>query len=714
MNLKTANKTIVFLLFLLPIVVTGQISRGGIPIQIQRLKSTSYHTDLVVMPAIDNLKMRGLHSTSDQNMLKPFRFAHSFNVSFNPNNSGTWYNTTQVNVWQLRIRSSGAYSLNLIFDQYKLPENARLFLVSENTGEIKGAYTSDNNSENHIFAVEPIEGDELLIQYEEPVNASFRGELQVAKVAHDYVGIVTKDHRPLGISGTCNVNVNCDVASGSENIRDGVCRIIIEGTEICTGTMVNNTALDGTPYILTANHCIKSETQAQASIFLFNYESPYCASIDGDISHSLSGSSLKASFDSLDFALVRLKNVPPTNYRSYLVGWNRKNIAPSSTICIHHPLGDIKKISIDINAAITSKFNSSYLLKGFWNVQRWEYGVTEQGSSGGPLLDQNKQLIGTLTGGSASCPPGLPTNDYFEKFALAWDYRSESSKQLKAWLDPLNTNVEKLDGMAANSGVTLCSPVTNFKDTDTHAVVKIPDLVTKKGYFSGSNLSGFTELAEQFKFAKNCEISGISIGISVYQGTDTPEKLIYTEKFNINKFYSDAMNSLSFASPVKTTGNFFVSYNISGMNAGDSLIVYMANRKSDVTNSFYLKNKDGWLTYNSQNLSGNGSALLVELIACNIEDTTTVDTLKSNITEARFFPNPLSGSSTLNIETVDTIECPEEIAIYDLLGKKQDIPFSQSGLNKMGLNFTGKRAGIYFIHLEAGGKHIVGKVAYLP
>lgn len=730
MNLKTAFQAIIFLLFLLPIATTGQISRGGIPIQIQKLKSTSFNTDLVIMPAFDNLKMRGLNSITDQNMLKPFRFAHSFDVSLNPNNSGTWYNTTQVNVWQLRIRSSGAFSLNLIFDQYKLPENARLFLISENTGEIKGAYTSDNNSEKHLFAVEPIAGDELLVQYEEPVNAPFRGELQIAKVAHDYVGIVTKDHRPLGISGSCNVNVNCDLANGSENVRDGVCRIIIEGTEICTGTMLNNTALDGTPYVLTANHCIKSEIQAQSSIFLFNYESPYCASIDGDVSHSLSGSSLKASFDSLDFALVRLNNVPPANYRSYLVGWNRKNVAPSSSICIHHPLGDIKKISIDNDAAVTSKFNISYHPKGFWNVQQWEYGVTEQGSSGSPLFDQNKQLIGTLTGGSSGCPPGLPNNDYFEKFALAWDYRKENNKQLKVWLDPLSSNVEKLDGMAANSAVALCSPVTNFKNTDTHTVVKIPDLIMKKGYYSGSNLSGFTEFAEQFKFSKSCEISGISLGISkfrinplftnsyidvqVYQGTDKPETLIYSEKFNINKFYSDAMNSLSFASPVKTTGNFFVSYNISKMNEGDSLIVYMANRKSDVTNSFYLKNKDGWSTYNSHNLSGNGSALLVELIACNIDDTTSVDTLKSKITEARFFPNPFSGSTTLYIETVDTIDSPEEIAVYDLLGKKQSLSITQYGLNKMGLNFAGKRAGIYFIHLQSGGKNIIGKVAYLP
>lgn len=728
MNLKTAYQFLLILLILLPIAVTAQISKGGIPIQIQKLKSTSSQTDLVVMPAVDNMKMRGLYSRTDQNMLKPFRFAYPFDVSLSPNNSGTWYNTTKVNVWQLRIRSSGAYSLNLIFDQYRLPENSRLFLISEKTGEIKGAYTSDNNSESQIFAIEPIEGDELFLQYEEPVNVSFPGELHISKVAHDFVGIATKDHRPLGLSGACNVNVNCDVANGSENVRDGVCRIIIEGTEICTGTMVNNTALDGTPYVLTANHCIKTEAQAQASVFLFNYESPYCESIDGDVSRSMSGSSLKSSFDSLDFALVRLNTIPPYNYRAYLAGWNRNNVAPTSSICIHHPLGDIKKVSIDSDAAITAKFNSSYHPKGFWNILRWEKGVTEQGSSGGPLFDQDRKLVGTLTGGAATCT--LPTNDYFEKFALAWNYRKETNKQLKTWLDPLSSGAEKLDGMSLNSGSKLCNAITNFKDNDTHEATQISNGLTKKGYWSGSNLVGFSEFGEQYKFSKSCDVQGVTLGVAkvktnssyansyidiqVYQGTDKPETLIYSEKYDINKFWNDAMNYISFASPVKTVGNFFVSYNISQMHVGDTLVVYMANRKADVSNSFFLKNREGWLAYNSQNLNGNGSALLTELIACNIDDSTTNEEFIPNLKEARFFPNPLNGSEDLNVQTVDSIDFPDQIAVYDLLGKKQEVPFTVVGPNSMTLNFSGKRAGIYFIRIKAGDRIAIGKIAYLP
>jgi len=705
-----------------------QLSRGGFPIQIEKLKSASYISDLVEMPALDFKSAKIQSENTDQPHLKPFTFAHSFDVSLNLNNSGVWYNTNRVNVWQLRVRSTGAYSLNFIFDQFKLPENARLFIINEKSGEIRGAFTSENNSESNVFAVEPISGDEILLQYEEPVNPAFRGKLEIAKVAHDYVGITANDHRPLGISGSCNINVNCDLANGDENIRDGVCRIIVKGTELCTGTLVNNTALDGTPYLLTAYHCISSEALAQTSVFLFNYESPYCGSIDGDVSHSLSGSTLKASFDSLDFSLVRLSSIPPDYFRAYMVGWNRKNTAPTSSVCIHHPLGDIKKIAIDNNAAVTAKFSESYYKAGFWNILTWEQGVTEEGSSGGPLFDQNKQLIGSLTGGSATCPPGLPNNDYFEKFALAWNHRSESSKQLKAWLDPTNSGVEKLDGLALNTSKITCAPVTNFKDNDVYSLVKITS-ATKKGYWGGSNSSGFTEYAEQFKFSQSCVLAGVSIGVAkisltstapyinlkVYSGTDKPEgDPIYSEKFYIKNLYAGAMNYLSFATPARTSGNFFVSYDLSTLSSTDSLMVFIANRTNDTTNSFVMKNQTGWSTYNSQNLNGNGSAILMEINACNIVDTAKVIEVIPGVTKSIFYPNPVYGSKLLTVETVDNIDSIDDVEVFDIMGKAQNVPATLTAKNQMKLSFYGHIAGIYVIRFSAGGKIVKAKVAYVP
>lgn len=679
------------------------------------------------MPAVDNELLKNKYKQSDSLNLKPFKFAHPFNVSLTPENSGQWYTTEIVNVWQLRIKSTGAFSLNLIFDKFRVPKNSKLFVVNEENNDIKGAYTDLNNSEMNFFSVEPISGDEILIQYEEPINPEFRGELRIAQVSHDFTGINSPSiRRPLGISGSCNLNINCDIVNGTENIRDAVCRIIIDGTDICTGTLMNNTAKDKTPYILTAYHCIPSEKKAQTSIFLFNYESPYCTSIDGDISRSISGSSLKASFDSLDFALVRLNSMPPYFYRPYFAGWNRQNIAPLNSLCIHHPLGDIKKVSIDKDAAVSSRFTSVYHKSGFWKINNWESGATERGSSGGPIFDQNQQLTGTLTGGEAMC--SYPNNDYFAKFSLAWDYKKASNQQLKFWLDPLNTNTVKLNGMEAYLNPNLCMPYTNIKDSDAYYARQIiTNLITKKGYWSGTNTEGYTDFAEQYKVNKNCEIQGITLGIaknkrngsqlksfidvSVFRGKNKPEILVYTESFDVSRLWPDAMNYLAFSTPVKVWGEFFVTYNVSKMNNGDTIAVYMANRKSE-PNSFFLKNSTGWVNYNSQNINGYGSALVTELIACNIDSPTSIDGLSVENKSSPFFPNPLTGSKLLILTTIDEIECFDEIAIYDLLGKRQNLNFSIENPYKISFSFKGYRSGIYFVHVISGGKKIVGKIAY--
>jgi hypothetical protein len=397
-------------------------------------------------------------------------------------------------------------------------------------------------------------------------------------------------------------------------------------------------------------------------------------------------------------------------------------------LTIHHPLGDIKKVAKDNDIAVTARYNSSYLANGCWKVLRWDYGVTEEGSSGGPLFDQNNLVIGTLTGGSATC--SMPTNDYFEKFALAWAYRKETNKQLKTWLDPTNTNVEKLEGMFQVPETEVCKPVTNFKDREPYAAIPILNGATQRGYYSGTNEAGYTEFAEQYTFSTSCEVQGITLGVarlatnlsfgqswlkvSVFEGTDLPGTVpLYTQQFDIKKLLAEGMNYLQFQSPVKTSGNFFITYNIQELHAGDTLAMYMANRTNDATNSFFLKNNTGWVSYTSQNTGGNGSALLTELIACQIDSPTKIDTLDSK-QAALFFPNPLNGTSFLTVKTEGTVLVPENTVVYDLLGKEQNISVTLNGPNELMLNFSNKRPGIYFVHVQVGGRSIVGKIAYIP
>ena len=46
-----------------------------------------------------------------------------------------------------------------------------------------------------------------------------------------------------------------------------------------------------------------------------------------------------------DFHLVELNNEPPYDYGLFAAGWNSSNTVSSSGVGIHHPAGDIKKIS---------------------------------------------------------------------------------------------------------------------------------------------------------------------------------------------------------------------------------------------------------------------------------------------------------------------------------------------------------------------------------
>jgi len=123
-------------------------------------------------------------------------------------------------------------------------------------------------------------------------------------------------------------------------------------------------------------------------------------------------------------------------------------------VCIHHPQGDVKKISID-NGPVTAEYQNPIPLdlhwlydeslpQAFWRVIKWETGTTEGGSSGSPLFNQNQLIVGNLTGGQADCSNSV--NDYYSKFHMGWDYYSNYSKQLKHWLDPESTGITNLVG----------------------------------------------------------------------------------------------------------------------------------------------------------------------------------------------------------------------------------------------------------------------------
>lgn len=176
-------------------------------------------------------------------------------------------------------------------------------------------------------------------------------------------------------------------------------------------------------------------------MFKFDYIQP-CSTGKTFYATTYNGSSFKAGTSSSDFLLLELKNVPT---RATWLGWDRRNTNATSGTMIHHPQGDYMKISfanssIPLNSTPLSWRNGPESpALSHWNII-FSNGAVEPGSSGAPLINQDKRLIGQLHGGIDGCPP---QKAYSGAFHYSWNNNTSSNEtQLKPWLDPINRGLE--------------------------------------------------------------------------------------------------------------------------------------------------------------------------------------------------------------------------------------------------------------------------------
>ena len=424
-------------------VIYSQVSKGGTPISFKESLSSSVET--VTMESVDVQSLLDEDKLSGKDV--PFRFGHGREVSFDLQSSGTWeYLLNGDRVWRLAVQLSGAYSINIIYDDFFMPPSGEFFVYSENKSYVIGAFTEENNKDDGIFATQPVPGDHIILEYIEPAEVLGQGRVRLWKVIHAYRNLFGfKDARGYNDSGSCNNNVNCPEGMLWQDHNRAVAMILTSGgSRICTGSLVNNVQQDQTQYFLTANHCLGGNN---SWIFMFNYESPGCANQDGPTSQTVQGSVLRASRSTSDFALLELTETIPALYNVNYAGWSAEDVPPQQPVGIHHPSGDIKKISFDYDVGISDGWSGND--GSHWRVASWEDGTTEPGSSGSPLFDNNYRVVGQLHGGQASC--SFNFNDYYGKVSASWDWGNSSSNRLKDWLDPENTGTLVLDSYDTGS-----------------------------------------------------------------------------------------------------------------------------------------------------------------------------------------------------------------------------------------------------------------------
>ncbi|MCF8334625.1 MAG: T9SS type A sorting domain-containing protein, partial [Bacteroidales bacterium] len=211
----------------------------------------------------------------------------------------------------------------------------------------------------------------------------------------------------------------------------------------------------------------------------FNYEARGCAnpSLEPEY-NTMVGADKRANggdeaSSGSDFYLVELNNMIPNYINAYYNGWSRTGEAASSGVSIHHPQGDIKKISTFSSKLNSTGFGTSDLeshWKVTWSSTENGYGVTEPGSSGSPIFDQSGLVVGSLTGGNAGCGADTNQPDYYGKFSYSWERNGNRPEdRLKDWLDPNNQGVSSLSGLA--HGEEPLPTIANFSTEDTTIVI---------------------------------------------------------------------------------------------------------------------------------------------------------------------------------------------------------------------------------------------------
>lgn len=491
----------------------AQISEGGLPPSFSypdQLENLMTKKPYVASINFDVKKLRA-QDKQMEDMNTPLRTSVIIPADLNINNSGNWVTLPDgQHVCRLEISAPKAIALMLYYDEFYIPEGGKLFIYNAAKNHVIGAYTSKTNPNQKFFATEFVAGDNIILEYVSPIkqqgdNAYFtkaempRIEITGIGYGYNYINVTTLNGIPYDQldrfndpGNWCMININCPEGNDWQDQKKGVAKTLtpISGyTWMCSGTVINNTAQDLTPYFLTASHCFYDDSNVKCSqwdqiVYYFHYEQPGCDNLAAEpVSKTMTGAQLLVELpieNGSDGALLKLNQDIPLDYNVYYNGWDRTNTPATSGVGIHHPGGDVKKISTYLTPATHITWNNGQgAANGHWNVT-WAAtqsgkSLMDKGSSGSPLFNQDKRVIGSLTGGPSTgntpkCDQPASTHvGYYGKLWYHWDNNNivDPSTTMATYLDPVNSGVETIDGTYVQNQ----NPQANFGASSTDIYV---------------------------------------------------------------------------------------------------------------------------------------------------------------------------------------------------------------------------------------------------
>lgn len=626
--------------------------------------------------------------------------------------------------YSIILRFAGADKMSFSFSDFLKSSAATLSIRSLET-DIEKIYSPTVSG---TISTELLSGSVFIVQLSQSF-ASNRPQLRL----HEFgVSLFRDSSKRLenslkARSASCNIDIACQEGLPWKQLAGAVCKLYIKNASQCTGTLVNNTAENERLFVLTANHCISNARAAENTVFIFNHENSSCGGVPLP-SFSVSGSVLRAtSLDkSLDFALVEILEPIPVKATLYFAGWDATSAIPDNpVVAIHHPQGDLKKISQSKYSPETawfqdSRISYSLVKNSHWLIKEWEYGVTEGGSSGSALINSQQQIIGSLTGGDSKC--GYPYNDYFQKISYSWDYFKDSAQQLKYWLDPLDLGVTVFNGIGRS---VYCGGSTDELFVLTSS--------TSNGYVFGTNESASSEFGRSFTRNGSYLFSvGLFVADNTFSVSDTVYLRIYHSDssgmhiqaefpLSAGDLVAYSKNIITLPHSVKMSDNTLVSIYIPENNRAE-LSLY-SNYLDGYDPLTYVKLYDTWL-------SAFDLALKCELPMCiysvhepyvsNVGFATVTqdgaiqspDKYSYSYDSIVLFPNP-SSDGVFTIALQGVLDEFVTIHVFTVHGSEvQDISrtITQMG-NIITCDFGNLPSGIYFIRCIIGSKTVFRRIS---
>ena len=489
-------------LLIFTLVSTAQVTNEGQPLSWSYSVDELEVVDTKTLPAFNLKSVQEEDKVNDYSFDKPWRFGymHSVDYGFEDGKWDVLENGDRI--WRILISSPEALSLNFIFDNLFIPKGGSLYLYNIDKSDLLGAYTHKQNQEGGILGTWLVEGESVWIEYYEPQNVAGQGSLHIAKATHGYRNANTfNQSKGLNDSGDCNLDVDCSIGDDWEELKEHNKRsagiLLSGGSGFCSGALINNTENDGTPYFLTANHCY-SDPSSWA--FRFGWISPnsVCAttanSSNGPTNMTISGATLKARDEGSDFALVQINSDIPEDWDRVFAGWDKSDNFPEFQVSIHHPSGDVMKVCRDDDPA-TKEINAgaqTWEIVG-GSLGGWEIGVTEPGSSGSPLFDQEGRIIGQLFGGGAACA-GTNDNgayDFYGRVGVSWEGAGTPLTRLRDWLDPQNSGNDTMDPYPTLTSFPYDSGVSSIDSPNSGALTSTEVVTVTITNFGENSISNF-------------------------------------------------------------------------------------------------------------------------------------------------------------------------------------------------------------------------------